>query len=150
MKVAHFVAAGTCLALLFLLTAPMFRAQEQPTATPILRMGRYDKRTETVANGTIVSIQAQRRSMTMPRGTYVVLQSGPLTLNTHLGLFSGENFPFKTGDQVSVTGSLITIHGNQFLLARQIRSGTQSLTIRSSNGFVLRAHPVVQAQGGRQ
>ena len=118
----------------------------QGAAAPSLRMGRYDKSAEVVTSGTIVSIQAHRNA-TLPRGTYMVLRSGALTLNVHMGLFSAATIPFATGELVEVMGSLISMNGSQILLARQVQSAHQKLTVRSSNGFVVRPHPGERVQG---
>ena len=137
----------TWVVLLGVIEPPLHAQEQQSRATaPVLRMGRYDKSTEAVVSGTILSIQAQTNAA-IPRGTYILLRSGALILNVHMGLFSSSTIPFKTGDQVQVRGSLIATSGGQILLARQVQSGNGSLTVRSSKGFVVRAHPLAQTQG---
>lgn len=125
------------------------RAQSQQSAAqkpaPALRMGRYDKSTEVVTSGSIASIQTQKTGA-LPRGTYLTVHSGTLKLNVHMGLFSPSAIPFAVGDQVQITGSLISMNGNQVLLARQVQSSSQSLTVRSSNGFVMRPHAINPTQ----
>ena len=127
------------------LAEPVAWSQIQ-TTSPALRMGRYDKSTEVVVSGTIASIQTQNNGM-LPRGTYIALRSGALALNVHMGLFSAGSIPFAAGDLVQVTGSMISTKGGQVLLARQVQSAGKSLMVRSSNGFVVRAHPASLAQG---
>ncbi|HWF39703.1 MAG TPA: hypothetical protein VG322_14360 [Candidatus Acidoferrales bacterium] len=135
-------------AILFFSLAPSAYPQLQQAAqqhAPALRMGRYDKSAEVVASGTIASIQSSK-SATLPRGAYIALRSGALTLNVHMGLFSPPSIPFPVGEQVQVTGSLISMNGTQLLLARQVQSASHTLTVRSSNGFVLRPHPAAHMQ----
>jgi hypothetical protein len=138
----HRLFLAFCAVLFFNLAPPAYpqlqQAAQQQRA-PALRMGRYDKSAEVVTSGTIASIQSSK-SATLPRGAYIALHSGALTLNVHMGLFSPSSIPFAVGDQVQVTGSLISLNGTQILLARQVQSSSQTLTVRSSNGFVMRPH----------
>lgn len=128
---------------------PFQQIAAQPAASPALRMGRYDKGTEAVTSGTIVSVESATNAA-LPRGTYLILRSGALTLNVHMGLFSPAAIPFAAGDAVQITGSLVSINGHQLLLARQVQSAGKTVTVRSSNGFVLRPAPGGNAQGSQQ
>ena len=141
--------ALVCMIFVVGLAEPAARSQPQQATAPTLRMGRYDKSTEVVVSGTVVSIQTQKNA-TVPRGTYIVLRSGSLTLNVHMGLFSAGAIPFGSGDQVQVTGSVISANGGQILLARRVQSASQNLMVRSSNGFVVRTRPGGQLQGLQQ
>lgn len=131
------------------------RAQQSQQTTarvataPALRAGRYDKSAEVTTSGIIVSIQSQRNGP-LPRGTYIVLRSGALTLNVHMGLFPPESIPFASGDQVQITGSLAYTSGGQILLARQVQSASHAVTVRSTYGFVLRPRPADRMQGLQQ
>ena len=124
----------------------LLQAQQTTTAAPTLRMGRYDKSTETTFNGTVVAVQGPSNSK-LPRGTYLVVRSGAITWNVHMGLFASKAIPFASGDSVQITGSVISFNGQQILLARQVNSGSKSITVRSTGGFVLRPHPAAQTQG---
>jgi len=147
MRTSNFVLVAACLGLLTGIAGSDARAQ-QGSATPALRVGQYNEASEVVVKGTIQAIQAQTGG-TLPGGTYVTLQTVPITYTVHMGLFSPASIPFKAGDSVSITGSLVTINGTQIFLARLMQSGSQSLTVRSSNGFVLRGHGAGQ-KGGLQ
>lgn len=135
------------------LLAPAAYSQLQPgfqqSTAPALRMGRYDKSSEVVNNGTVASIGVQRNG-TLPRGTYLVLHSGALTLNVQMGLLSPASVPFAVGDQVQVIGSIASIRGQQVLLARQVQFSGKTLTVRSAHGFVLRPRPASQSQSLNQ
>ena len=121
----------------------------QTAPAPALRPGQYDKSVEVTTSGIVASIQAQKNGP-LPRGTYIVLRSGGLTLNVHMGLFPPESIPLASGDQVRITGSLVSINGAQILLARQVQSATQELAVRSTRGFVLRPHAAAPMQGPQQ
>ena len=151
MKISNFVLAIACLGFFSGIAGPATPAQQtQAPAQAGMRTGRYEKAAEASTTGTILSIQAQNDATATPRGTYLSLQAGPLTLNVHMGLFSASSIPFKVGDQVQVTGSLVTVNGKQILLARQVQSASQVLTVRSPNGIVLRVHPAIHTQGEQQ
>jgi hypothetical protein len=151
MKMFNFVFAIACLGFFSGMAGPATSAQQTQAAAPAGgRTSRYEKAAEASTTGTILSIQAQNDSTVTPRGTYLSLQAGPLTLNVHMGLFSANSIPFKVGDQVQVTGSLVTANGRQILLARQVQSASKVLTVRSPNGIVLRVHPATHTQGEQQ
>jgi hypothetical protein len=148
----HRFALALCLIFVASLAAPAVRSQTSQAAqtlAPALRMGRYDKSTEVTSSGTIASIQTQK-STTLPRGAYLVVHSGAVTLNVQMGLFPPGAIPFAAGDQVQVTGSLISTSGGQILLARQVQSASQTITVRTPNGFVLRPHPAGHVQSFSQ
>jgi len=142
MKALKLVRVAACLALLGGLAGSSARAQQGSA-----RSGEYNKASELAVSGTIRAIQAQKGGGTMPLGTYVTLQAGSTTYTLHMGLYPPSSIPFKVGDSVSATGSLATIGGTQILLARTMQSASHSLTLRTANGFVLRA-PVTPTQGG--
>lgn len=150
-KMSYFVFAIACLGVFSGIAGPATAAQQAQTTAPTsIRTSRYDKAAEVVTSGTIISISAQSDSTTVLRGTYLGLQAGPLTLNVHMGLYSASAIPFKAGDQVKVTGSLVTVNGKQVLLARQVQSANQALTVRGPNGFVLHAPSTNRTQGEQQ
>jgi hypothetical protein len=131
--------------LISLVALPAHSQLQSSSSAPALRMGRYDKSTEVVVSGTIASIQTQAGSL--PHGTYLSLNSGALAVNVQMGLFSKASIPFSAGNQVQVTGSMITFNGQQILLARQVQSSNQTLVIRTANGFVVRPRPTAQNGG---
>jgi hypothetical protein len=135
---------------LLVLIAGMITTASAQQRTHILRMGQYNKASEVVVTGTIQSIQTEDGTSSLPRGTYLTLLSPPLTLNVQMGLFGAASIPFKAGDSVSVTGSLMTVNGAQILLARLVQSSTHSITVRSKHGFIVRPQPVGQTSGGLQ
>lgn len=134
-------------ALLSSLQLPAHAQQSRPFSA--MRSARYQKATEVTTSGTVQSIQAESNSG-LPKATYLVLQAPPLTLTVNLGMLSVANAPFKVGDQIQATGSLVTINGQQILLARQIQSAGQTLTLRSQSGLVVRPSMGTATEGGQQ
>ena len=129
---------------------PQLPAQAQRSAPlSALRSARYQKATEVTTSGTVQSIQAESGSG-LAKGSYLVLQAPPLTLTVNLAGLPVALAPFQAGDQVQVTGSLVTINGKQVLLARQIQADGQTLVLRSLHGFGIHPYIEKQPQGGQQ
>jgi hypothetical protein len=127
-----------------ILAAPAARAQQSKSS----RIPRYDKTTEVTTSGTIQAIERQQDATTVP-GTYLTLQTVPITFPVHMGMLSASKMPFHVGDQVQVTGSLITVGGGkQILLARTVTSATQTVTVRTTGGQPLRPTALASATGG--
>ena len=124
--------------------APTARAQ-QPRYTG--GVPKYDKATEVVTSGTIRAIAREQNSGNLP-GTYLTLQTVPITFSVHVGMWNPSRMPFHVGDQVQVTGSLIIVNGKQMLLARTVASASQTIIVRSTGGQALRPIAVASATGG--
>src|SRR5271155_5357243 len=112
----------------FLLCAGVLAASAAP-AQQSKWLPKYDKATEVTTSGTIQAIERTQDRSTVP-GTYVTLQTVPLTFSVHMGMWSAARMPFHVGDQVQVTGSLITVGGKQILLARTVSSASQTIAVR--------------------
>jgi hypothetical protein len=125
------------------LAAPAARAQQSKY---IAGIPRYDKATEVTTSGTIRAI-ARQQDHSAP-GTYLTLQTVPLAFSVHMGMWSAAKMPFHVGDQVQVTGSLITVGGKQVLFARTVSSASQTITVRSAGGQALRPSAVASTSGG--
>jgi hypothetical protein len=126
------------------LAVPAARAQQGKFTGGIPK---YEKATEVTTSGTIKAIARQQDSGTLP-GTYLTLQTVPLTLSVHMGMWNASKMPFHVGDQVQVTGSLITVNGKQMLLARTVSSASQIVTVRSTGGQALRPSAAASTTGG--
>jgi hypothetical protein len=142
---AGFCAA--CLGLFIGVLVPLAHAQQQQTAP--LRVVHYDPATEVVIQGTIESVEQQKNPAGL-NGTHLILRTVPLALDVHMGLFGPKDIPFRVGEQVQVTGSLVNTGGKQVLLAREVHSATQMLTVRNANGIVKRPVNSLRAEGVQQ
>jgi hypothetical protein len=123
------------------LAAPAARAQQSNW------LPKYDKATEVTTSGTIQAIERPQDRSTVP-GTYVTLKTVPLTLSVHMGMWNAARMPFHVGDQVQVTGSLITVGSKQILLARTVSSASQTITVRTTGGLALRPGALASNTGG--
>jgi hypothetical protein len=129
--------------LLFGLAGPAAPAQSQVATAPTVRPQRYNKSAEVTVSGTVSAVETQNAG-TLPRGIYIVVRSGASTFNVHMGMLSQKSIPFASGAQVTVTGAIVAANGTKIMLAREVRSGSQDLMIRSTNGLVVRPHSIDQ------
>jgi len=69
-----------------------------------------------------------------------LLVAGPQgTLDAHIGSFLAKDVreALQAGLPIQIIGAMETLHGRQYLLARQIIFGGRTITVRSANGFPL-------------
>jgi hypothetical protein len=93
---------------------------------------------ERVISGKIV--QYSSASTTPPLGAHISLQTGSGTIEVHAGnakLIQASNLSLQAGDSVSITGETVTFGNSSVFVARIIRKGSQSVTVRSKNGVPL-------------
>ena len=122
-----------------LVAGVMSAAWAQPPAGR--RSPMYDPKTETTITGTVESVETVsppagqgRRSL---GGTHLVLQTGTESIEVHLGptaYLSEHKISVAKGDTVEILGSRVTIDGEAVLLARQIKKGEDTWTLRDPAG----------------
>jgi hypothetical protein len=98
----------------------------------------YDMARESVISGKIV--QYSSASPTPPLGAHISLQTGSGTMEVHAGntkLIQASHLSLQAGDSVSITGETVTFGNSSVFVARIIRKGSQSVTVRSKNGVPL-------------
>ena len=97
-------------------------------------MGPYDTKTEITVTGTVQAVQ-QHPGRGNKMGTHLLLKTKDSTLDVHVGssqFVEQQGFTFSEGDTVEVTGSMTKT--NDAILARIIKKGGKSLTLRSDTG----------------
>lgn len=129
---------------LFALAAPSALAQRQNGAG---RM--YDPNTEVTLTGTVTEVQSMpaQGARNMPgRGRMGMMMGGVhLTLKTDAGAtvdvrlgpaayLKEKQFEIAAGDALQVIGSRITMGGGDVVVAREVRKGATSLTLRDATG----------------
>jgi hypothetical protein len=100
-------------------------------------MPRYNPATEVTLKGTVEKVTQHASSMGWP-GTHLTLKAGTETLDVHVGpsdFLAKQKFEVAAGDQIEVVGSKIQYEGADALLAREIRKGEASLTLRNAQGI---------------
>jgi len=107
---------------------------------------RYNPATEVTVQGTIQEV----KQFTGPRGipgTELILKTDQGTADVRVGpsAFLAQNkFEVAKGDASQVLGSKVQINGWDVLLARELKKGEQTLTLRDAQGF-----PVWSRRGQR-
>lgn len=104
-----------------------------------VRAPTYDPSTETTVKGTVEEVQliSGRRG---GGGVHLKLRTETSTLYIYLGpgfFLRQQGFSFSKGDHVEVTGSRVVFEQGEALIARVIRKGDQTLTLRDEKGFPL-------------
>jgi hypothetical protein len=97
----------------------------------------YDPTTETTVKGTVEEIKQISGPRGGPGGAHLILKTDKETLEVHLGptaFLEQEKFTFAKGDQVEVTGSKVKIGATDALLAREVKKGDKTLTLRNAQG----------------
>lgn len=101
----------------------------------------YNVQTETTITGTIESVEAiaapggrGRRGL---GGTHVMMKTEKETLAVHVGptaYLAEKGIVLAKGDSVEITGSRVTIDEDPVVIARQIKKGDKTWTLRDATG----------------
>ena len=97
----------------------------------------YDPATETTVKGTVEEVKQVSGARGGPDGAHLILKTDKETLEVHLGpttFLEKEKFTFAKGDQIEVTGSKVKIGAADALLAREVKKGDKTLTLRNAQG----------------
>ena len=100
---------------------------------------RYDTSTEVTIRGTVQEI---KEVPDMPHGgsatgTHLMVKTEKETLEVHLGptaFIAEQKMSLSRGDAIEVTGSRVKVGANDAVIAREIRKGTQTVTLRDDKG----------------
>lgn len=144
-----FVLAG-----LLILTASL---SAQVAASPRhLPVQGYDRTHEITLNGTIHSVITHSEPGS-PVGLHLLVAGKNGTTDAHLGPYLSEQTreALRAGTPVQIIGSMETVHGKSYLLARQVIFSGRLVTVRSMNGFLMageapaasKAEKMAQAEG---
>ena len=98
----------------------------------------YDKSTEATIKGTVDEV-AKPADANARRGRFSTItlktDSGPMKVALGPARFmTAKNFALAKGDQIEVTGSKVTHEGKAFFLAREVKKGADTLTLRDADG----------------
>lgn len=96
--------------------------------------GPYDPSAETTVVGTVELVQ-QHPGRGAGMGTHLLLKTKDSKLDVHVGpswYIDKNGFSFAEGDTVEVTGSLLKTKDG--ILARVIKKGDKTLTLRNNSG----------------
>ena len=102
----------------------------------------YNTATEVTLKGSVEAVNHFRWPRGL-RGTHLSLKTDKETIDVHVGpsWFLRQNkMSFAKGDQVEVTGSRVTFRGKDTLIAREIKRGGETLTLRNGQGIPAWGH----------
>lgn len=97
---------------------------------------KYDPSTETKLTGTIEEINTV--DSMCKTGTHLTLKTDTGTTEIALGpsqFVKDHGLQFKKGDRVEVTGATATTRRGEMFIARQIRAGDKTVTLRDEKGI---------------
>lgn len=106
-------------------------------ASALAQGGMYNPATETTVKGTVEEVRRVSGPRGGPGGTHLILKTDKETLEVRLGpttFLEKEKFTFAKGDQIEVTGSKVKIEGADALIAREVKKGGKTLTLRDAQG----------------
>jgi hypothetical protein len=108
----------------------------------------YDASKEVTISGTVHSISAHSDSG-KPFGAHLMISTAHGLVDAHLGSFAlqgSQAVSLNPGEQVKVAGVMTTVKGSPMLLARTIRTSTQTFVIRNEHGALLFPRPAARGQ----
>jgi hypothetical protein len=99
----------------------------------------YNKATEVTVKGTVEAVQEYTgRGRGMMPGVHVTLKTADETLDVHLGpksFLDSQHLNLAKGDEIEVTGSRMTMGGQEALIARIVKQGDKTFTLRDEQGI---------------
>jgi hypothetical protein len=131
------------------LAAALFSAANsgaQQKAVPQVNMA-YDVSHESVVQGTVISYVAS--SEVAPVGPHVKIQTSSGVVDVHLGnaqFLKQNDVVLSSGDSVKLVGQSQDFGTGPVFLARVLRKGSQTVTLRNLNGIPYQAKPTKPAQ----
>jgi len=105
-------------------------------------LGRWNPSDETTAGGVIREVLAQK-PVGAPAGLNFVMTGSQHALTVSVGRDLDPKFRdlLRVGETVRVTGVVRSMAGQDYLLARVVVVGGQTIEVRSSNGLPVRMRP---------
>jgi hypothetical protein len=101
----------------------------------------YDVKTETTIRGTVESVQtvtgAGARGGRGLGGTHLTVKTEKETLGVHVGpttYLTEKGITFAQGDTLEILGSRVTIDEEPVVIARRIKKGDNTWTLRDASG----------------
>ena len=100
----------------------------------------YDKAHEITLNGTVQEV-VTKRVPGSPFGMHLLVAGPEGVVDAHVGPYLSKDTQeaLHAGLPVQIVGAMEEAHGKHYLLARQMIFGGRMVTVRSENGFLVRA-----------
>jgi hypothetical protein len=101
----------------------------------------YDAKTETTITGSVESIEnitgTGGRGRRRMGGTHLVLKTEKDAVEVHVGptaYLAEKGITLAKGDGLEILGSQVTVEKESFVIARQIKKGDKTWTLRDASG----------------
>jgi len=97
----------------------------------------YDPKTEVTVTGTVEEVKTYPRKGGGAAGEHLLLKTPDGVLDVHLGpsdFLKEKGFDVAAGDTIEVTGSKIKGKEAEAIIARQVKKGEKTWTLRSASG----------------
>jgi hypothetical protein len=107
------------------------------TAAPGKSAPIYNPATEVTVKGSVEAVN----QLTGPRGwagTHLSLKTDEETIDVHVGpswFLTQRKISFAKGDQIEVTGCKVKFDNGDALLAREVKKGDKTITLRNARGI---------------
>jgi hypothetical protein len=104
-----------------------------------MMMPNYDPAKEVTVTGTVEEVVQQPAQGRMPMGgVHLMLKTADKTVEVHVGpnfFLNEKKVTFAKGDQVQVIGAEFEQNGTKGIIAREIKRGDTTLTLRDEKGI---------------
>ena len=130
--------AGLLTALLFATLAVPLGAQPASETRPGPGFGPvYDAAHETTLYGTIQKV-VTKHTVGSPAGMHLLVAGPQGLVDAHVGSFLSKETKeaLHTGTPVQIVGAMTSLHGRNYLLARELNVGGSTVTVRSKRGLL--------------
>jgi hypothetical protein len=100
-------------------------------------MPRYDTTTEATFQGTIAEVREVDHAGFRGKGLHVTLKTAGETFDVHVGPLSfvqEKNLTLVKGDEVEITGSKVKEESGSSVIAKSIKKGGTTVTLRDDQG----------------
>ena len=107
-----------------------------------ITFARYEPANEVVLSGIIQQVNTTHK-LGSPPGAHLLVTGPRGTVDAHVGSFLPKDVQaaLRAGTSVKLVGAMEQLHGQQYLLARQIAFNGRVVNVRSSKGFLVRSVP---------
>ena len=132
------VVAALMTGLLFAILSVPLQAQPTVQSHPGHGFGpAYDAKHETTLEGTIQRVVTKHVAGT-PAGMHLMVVGPQGLVDAHLGSFLSKETTksLQAGASVHLVGAMSVVGGKNYLLARQVTVGDQTIIVRSAHGVV--------------
>lgn len=128
-----FTVAGALLASWIALPSVAQMRGRGPRATAPM----YNTATEVTLKGSVEAVKQVTGPQTWG-GTHLSLKTDKETIDVHVGpswFLAQHKMSFAKGDQIELTGSRVKFGSEDAVLAREIKKGSETLTLRNAQGM---------------